>query len=117
MIHIRLHMYPPMRYTGGLSYAEKFDSVLHFFIPKEKVEKIRKDGEKTDRGEPEASMTSFFSSFLWGLPAPPRAPRPGQRTPPEGCLASVASKRKRKKEAYPPADTSLQEFAHRYIYL
>jgi predicted metal-dependent hydrolase len=21
LIHIRLHMYPPMRYTGGLSYA------------------------------------------------------------------------------------------------
>jgi len=40
MIHIRLHMYPPIRYTGGLSYAEKFDSVLHFFA-KEKVEEIR----------------------------------------------------------------------------
>ncbi len=35
MIHISLHMYPPTRYTGGLSYAEKFDSVLHFFIPGE----------------------------------------------------------------------------------
>jgi hypothetical protein len=42
MIYISLHMYPPMRYSGGLSYAEKFDSVLHFFIPKEKVEKIGK---------------------------------------------------------------------------
>jgi predicted metal-dependent hydrolase len=31
LIHISLHMYPPMRYTGGLSYAEKFDSILHFF--------------------------------------------------------------------------------------
>ena len=31
MIHIKLNMYPPIRYTGGLSYAEKFDSVLHFF--------------------------------------------------------------------------------------
>jgi hypothetical protein len=41
MIHISLHRYPPMRYTGGLSYAEKFDSILHFFIPKEKAEKIR----------------------------------------------------------------------------
>jgi hypothetical protein len=29
------------RYTGGLSYADKFDSILHFFIPKEKVEEIR----------------------------------------------------------------------------
>jgi|ADKH01.1.fsa_nt_gi hypothetical protein len=41
MIHIKLNMYPPIRYTGGLSYAEKFDSVLHFFA-KEKVEEIRK---------------------------------------------------------------------------
>jgi hypothetical protein len=40
MIHISLHMYPPMRYSGGL-YAEKFDSILHFFIPKEEVEEIR----------------------------------------------------------------------------
>jgi len=46
LIHISLHRYPPMRYGGGLSYAEKFDSILHFFIPKEKVEKIGKDGEK-----------------------------------------------------------------------
>ena len=45
LIHIKLHMYPPMRY-GGLSYAEKFDSILHFFIPKEKVEEIREKMEK-----------------------------------------------------------------------
>ena len=31
MIHISLHMYPPMRYSGGLSYAEKFDNILHFY--------------------------------------------------------------------------------------
>ncbi len=42
LIHISLHMYPPMRYAGGLSYAEKFNSILHFFIPKEKVEEMRK---------------------------------------------------------------------------
>jgi hypothetical protein len=73
LIHISLHMYPPMRYTGGLSYAAKFDSILHFFIPMEKVEEIRdKDGKKADSGEQDvSSMTSFFSSsFLWGLPAP-----------------------------------------------
>jgi hypothetical protein len=35
-----------MRYTGGLSYAEKFDSILNFFIPKEKVEEIREKVEK-----------------------------------------------------------------------
>jgi hypothetical protein len=40
LIHIALHRYR-LRYTGGLSYAEKFDSILHFFIPKEKVEEIR----------------------------------------------------------------------------
>ena len=41
LIHIKLNSYPPMRYGGGLSYAEKFDSILHFFIPKEKVEEVR----------------------------------------------------------------------------
>jgi predicted metal-dependent hydrolase len=30
LIHIKLNMYPPMRY-GGLSYAAKFDSILHFY--------------------------------------------------------------------------------------
>jgi uncharacterized protein YlbG (UPF0298 family) len=46
LIHISLHMYPPMRYGGGLSYAEKFYGVLHFFMPKEKVEEIREKMEK-----------------------------------------------------------------------
>ncbi len=41
LIHIKLNMYPPMRYAGGLSYAAKFDSILHFFTPKERVEEIR----------------------------------------------------------------------------
>jgi len=40
LIHIKLHMYRS-RYTGGLSYAEKFESTLYFLIPKEKVEEIR----------------------------------------------------------------------------
>ncbi|MFZ8809763.1 MAG: hypothetical protein ACO2PN_16875 [Pyrobaculum sp.] len=35
LIHVKLNMFRS-RYTGGLTYAEKFDSVLHFFIPKEK---------------------------------------------------------------------------------
>ena len=60
LIHIKLHRYRS-RYTCGLSYAEKFENTLYFLIPKEKVEEIRgKDGEKTDRGEPEASATSLF---------------------------------------------------------
>jgi hypothetical protein len=46
LIHIRLHMYPPMRYGGGLSYAEKFENTLYFLIPKEKVEEIREKMEK-----------------------------------------------------------------------
>jgi len=42
LIHIKLHMYPPMRYgVPNMSYAEKFESNLNFFIPKEKVEEIR----------------------------------------------------------------------------
>ncbi len=46
LIHIKLHMYPPMRYSGGLSYAEKFENTLYFLIPKEKVEEIREKMEK-----------------------------------------------------------------------
>ena len=80
LMHIKLNMYRS-RYGDGLSYAEKFDSILHFFIPKETMKRLGKDG-KPDRGEPETSVTSF----LWGLPAPPRAPRLGRRAPPEGCL-------------------------------
>jgi hypothetical protein len=34
-------MYPPEYGVSSLFYAEKFDSILHFFIPKEKVEEIR----------------------------------------------------------------------------
>ncbi len=45
MTHIALHRYRS-RYTGGLSYTVKFDSVLHFFISKEKVEEIREKMEK-----------------------------------------------------------------------
>ncbi len=45
LIHIALHRYRS-RYTGGLSYAVKFDSILHFFIPKEKVEEIKEKMEK-----------------------------------------------------------------------
>ncbi len=42
LTHIALHRYPPMRYgVLSLSYAEKFDSVLHFSMSKKKVEKIR----------------------------------------------------------------------------
>jgi len=43
-------------------------------------------------------VTSFFLLiFLWGLPAPFVPPRLRRRAPPEGCLASVVSKKKRKK--------------------
>jgi hypothetical protein len=41
LIHLKLHMYRS-RYTGGnLTYTEKFENTLYFFIPKEKVEEIR----------------------------------------------------------------------------
>jgi hypothetical protein len=80
MIHIKLNMYRSRYGVPSLSYADKFNSILNFFLPKEKVEEIRGKDGKADRGEPEASATSF-SSFLWGLPAPPRAPR---RAPLEG---------------------------------
>jgi hypothetical protein len=42
LIHIKLHMYPPMRYgVPNMSYAEKFESNHYFFIPKEKVEEVK----------------------------------------------------------------------------
>ncbi|MFZ8810997.1 MAG: hypothetical protein ACO2PN_23170 [Pyrobaculum sp.] len=42
IIHIKFHMYLPMRYgVSSLSYTEKFESNLYFLIPKEKVEEIR----------------------------------------------------------------------------
>jgi hypothetical protein len=40
LIHIKLHMYRS-RYTGGLTYTEKFENTLYFLIPKDQVEKIR----------------------------------------------------------------------------
>jgi hypothetical protein len=41
MVHIALHRYPQMRYgTPNLSYSDKFDSVLRFFVPEEKERKI-----------------------------------------------------------------------------
>jgi hypothetical protein len=51
LIHIKFHMYPPEYGVSSMFYAEKFDGILHFFIPKEKVEEIGKDG-KAERGEP-----------------------------------------------------------------
>jgi predicted metal-dependent hydrolase len=42
LIHIKLHQHPPPRYMRPtLTYTEKFESKLYFFIPKEKVEEIR----------------------------------------------------------------------------
>jgi hypothetical protein len=42
LIHIKLHQYPPARYSKStLSYTQKFESNLYFLIPKEKVEEIR----------------------------------------------------------------------------
>jgi Zn-dependent peptidase ImmA (M78 family) len=42
LIHIKFHMYPPMRYgMPTLSYTQKFESNLYFLIPKEKVEEVR----------------------------------------------------------------------------
>jgi Zn-dependent peptidase ImmA (M78 family) len=43
MVHIALHRYPQMRYgRPNLSYSDKFNSALRFFVPEEKEEKIKK---------------------------------------------------------------------------
>jgi hypothetical protein len=67
------------------------NNILYFFIPKEIGKRWRKN-----KDEPEASVIFFSSSFYEVFRHRP-APRLGRRAPPEGCLASVASKRKRKK--------------------
>jgi hypothetical protein len=36
MMHIALHRYRSRYGVPSLSYAEKFNSILNFFIPKEK---------------------------------------------------------------------------------
>ncbi len=42
MIHIAHHRYPPMRYTGSLSYAEKFDNILHFYTKRKRLRRLGK---------------------------------------------------------------------------
>ena len=39
LIRVKLNMYRSS--YSGLTYTDKFDSILYFFMPKEKVEKIR----------------------------------------------------------------------------
>jgi hypothetical protein len=46
MIHIKLNMYRSRYGVPSLSYADKFNSILNFFLPKEKVEEIREKMEK-----------------------------------------------------------------------
>jgi predicted metal-dependent hydrolase len=42
LVHVYLHKYPPMRYgRPNLLYSDKFSSVLRFFMPEEKEEKIK----------------------------------------------------------------------------
>ena len=90
LIHIKLNMFCSS-YRGNLSYAAKFDNILHFY-PKEK--KDLKRWKEADRGEPEASMTSFFSSAF--LPRPAESSVGGRRR-------SLA----RGKEVYSSADADL----------
>jgi Zn-dependent peptidase ImmA (M78 family) len=42
LIHIKLHQYPPTRYSmPTLSYTQKYESNLFFLMTREKVEKVR----------------------------------------------------------------------------
>ncbi len=91
LIHIKLNMFRSS-YRGNLSYAAKFDNILHFYT---KGEKRLERWKKADRGEPEASMTSFFSSAF--LPCPAESSSGGRRR-------SLA----RRKEVYSSAGTDIQ---------
>jgi hypothetical protein len=100
MICIKLNMYRS-RYSG-LTYAAKFDDILHFFMPKEKVEEIREKMEKlieVNRRLRQPLFPLFYGAFRrrlvlrgWGE---------------ELLRRDNVDKRKRKKEVYSPADTSL----------
>jgi len=106
LIHIALHKYPPMRYTGGLSYAEKFDSALNFFLPKEKVEEIREKMVKKLIEVKTRSMTSF-SSFVGSS---------GAATCSATSLRRDVVGKEEEKETYPPAGFSSQDFPYRDNY-
>jgi hypothetical protein len=106
MIHIKLNMYPPMRYTGGLSYAEKFDSALNFFIPKEKIEEIREKMVKK-LIEVKNSVNNLF--FLFHVHS-------GAATCSATSLRRDVVGKEEEKEAYPPAGFSSQEFPYRDNY-
>ncbi len=41
MIHIKLNMYRSRYGVPSSSYADKFNGILNFFLPKEKVEEIK----------------------------------------------------------------------------
>jgi hypothetical protein len=118
LIHIKLHMYPPMRYgMPNMSYAEKFESNLYFLIPKEKIEQVKERIFKTDRGVPEArSMTSFFSILFMGSSGAVSCSAAGAKSSSGGMPSLCGEQEEGKKEAYPPAGTSLQVFAHRFNY-
>jgi hypothetical protein len=88
MIHIKLNMYPPMRNTGGLSYAEKFDSALNFFLPKEKVEEIREKMVKK-LIEVKNSVNDLFFLFRGVF----RRRLVFRDIPPEGCRGQRRGKR------------------------
>jgi len=89
MVHIMLHMYPPTRYgTPSLSYAEKFDSALNFFIPKEKVEEIREKMVKK-LIEVKNSVNDLFFLFRGVF----RRRLVLRDIPPEGCRGQRRGKR------------------------
>jgi hypothetical protein len=106
MIHIKLHMYPPMRYTGGLSYAEKFENTLNFFLTKEKIEEIREKMVKK-LIEVKNSVNDLFFLFRGHSSA-------------ATCSATSLRRdvvgKEEEKEAYPPAGFSSQDFPYRDNY-
>jgi hypothetical protein len=95
--------------TASSSEAHVQKWTYYFLIPKEKVEEIRERIVKTDRGEPGASVTSFLSILFMGPFG--AAPLRGW-----GGELLITLTKDGEKDAYPPAGTSLQEFAHRHNY-
>jgi hypothetical protein len=72
-----------------LSYAEKFDSALNFFLPKEKVEEIREKMEKLIEVNRRLQYP-LFSLFMGPSSA---ASCSAAGAPPEGCRGQRRGKR------------------------
>jgi hypothetical protein len=99
MIHIKLNMYRSRYGVPSLSYADKFNSIVNFFLPKEKVEEIRGKDGKADREVNRRLQRPLFPPFYGAFRR--------RLVLREGLLRRDNVDKGWGKEAYSPAGTSL----------